>query len=807
MQFNFKNVVPHVVVLLLFVLISVIYFKPVLSGKVIYQSDIAQYTGMAKERNDYKEQTGEESYWTDSAFGGMPTYQLGANYPYNFVKKLDKVLRFLPRPADYLFLYFVGFYLLMLVLKVDYKLAFLGALGFGFSTYLIIILGVGHNAKAHAIAYFPLVLAGFLLVFRQKYLWGTVVSALAMALEINANHFQMTYYLGFLLLAAGIAYAFEAVMNKNIPSFLKSTGVFIVAIVLGFVMNAVNLMATQEYTKWSTRGVGELSFNPDGSEKEKDVALDKDYITYYSYGVVESLNLFVPRMFGGSNAEDLGEKSKTYEYLTANGVPRSQALGFSQSLPSYWGPQPGTAAPAYVGAVMLFFFVLGLLLVKKKIKWWLLAGVLVSLFLSWGKNFMWLTALMIDYFPLYDKFRAVSSIQVVLEFCVPILGVLGLVKLLDHEVDLKERTKALFTAAGVLICLGILLFVFKSSFNFAGETDITLRQYYGADIVSMIQEDRKSMYTSDLLRSLGLVLLAAILALAYLKDMLKKQWVIAGLALLVAVDLIGVAARYVNADDFVSKSKMNTPFQLTAADQKILEDKGHFRVYNQSEGLNGANTSYFHNSIGGYHGAKPRAMQELFEYQIAKNNVGILNMLNVKYIITQNEKGQVYPAVNPYTNGNAWFVTNIKEVNTSDDEMRSLDSLNTKIEAVFNTDKFSNLKLKTAYTVDSTATITLDAYTPNKLTYTSKNKNEGVAVFSEMYYPKGWHATIDGKSATIFEVNYALRALQVPAGTHKITFEFDPQVVKTGSTLMLAGNIIFLLLFAGGVWFSFKKQA
>ena len=435
MKSNLRVFLIHFFAVSLFVIVALAFFTPVLQGKVIFQSDIAQYTGMAKEQIDFKKRTGEEPYWTNSAFGGMPTYQLGAHYPHNYVKQLDLALRFLPRPADYLFLYLLGFYILLSCLKIDFRLAVIGALAFGFSTYLIIILGVGHNAKAHAIAYLPMLLGGILLVFRKKYIWGFVLTALAMALEINANHYQMTYYFMLLVLILGVVYLVDGIRKKQLKHFFTSVGLLLVAVVLGIATNATSLMATKEYADWSTRGKSELTITPDGNQKENSGGLSKEYITQYSYGITESLNLFVPRLFGGSNYEDLGEGSKTYNFLIEKGLSPTKALEFSKGLPLYWGDQPGTSAPAYVGAVLFFLFILGLILVKKKAKWWLLGGVLMSLVLSWGKNFSALTDFMIDYFPLYDKFRAVSSIQVILELCVPILAILALAELFNTTVE------------------------------------------------------------------------------------------------------------------------------------------------------------------------------------------------------------------------------------------------------------------------------------------------------------------------------------------------------------------------------------
>src|SRR5690606_16675759 len=419
MTASVKKFLPHVLVIIGFVAISLAYFSPVLSGKQIFQSDIMQYIGMSKQQNDFREATGKETYWTNSAFGGMPTYQLGAKYPHNYIKELDLTLRFLPRPADYLFLYLAGFYVLLLVLKVDYKLAILGALAFGFSTYLIIILGVGHNSKAHAIAYMPLVLSGIILTFQKKYIFGFLLTTIAMGLEIVANHFQMTYYLMFLILILGIAYLVDAYKKNLLPHYFKSVGILLTAVILAVALNATNILATQEYAKESTRGKSELTTNPDGSPKEVTSGLDKDYITQYSYGILETFNLFIPRFMGGGSIEHLGKNSETYK------------LTNSEDSLTYWGDQPGVEGPAYLGAVIVFLFVFALFLVKGRLKWWLVGGSVWSLLLSYGNNFGLLTDFFIDYVPLYSKFRAVTSIQVILELCIPILAIFGLVKLLN----------------------------------------------------------------------------------------------------------------------------------------------------------------------------------------------------------------------------------------------------------------------------------------------------------------------------------------------------------------------------------------
>lgn len=805
MKTNVKALFVHFFVFVFFVVVALAYFHPVLQGKVISQSDIRQYTGMAKEQNDFRKQKSEEPYWTNSAFGGMPTYQLGANYPHNYIKKLDRIIRFLPRPADYLFLYFIGFYILLCCLKIDYKLAILGALAFGFSTYMIIILGVGHNAKAHALGYLPMVLGGIVLVFRKKYLWGFVLTAVAMALEVGANHYQMTYYFMLLVLILGLAYLVDAIQKKKLKHFFGSVGLLILAVVLGISANTTALMATKEYADWSTRGKTELTIEPDGSPKDNTKGLDKEYITAYSYGITESLNLFVPRLFGGSNGEDLGKDSKTYDYLTEQGLSRAKALEFTASLPLYWGNQPGVSGPAYIGAIIFFLFVLGLFLVKGKLKWWLLGGTIMSLLLSWGKNFDLLTDFMIDYFPLYDKFRAVSSIQVILELCAPVLAILALKELFKSSGEAKKKINALKISFFIVAGLGVALLLLKGTFDFMGQSDETFRQYFGDEVVTMMQLDREAVYVNDTIRSLIYVVLSALALWLYIKGRIKENMAIIVLGLLMVLDLVGVDQRYVNKGDFVRQRQMEEPFQETAMDKQIQADTTLFRVYDPSEGLNGARTSYFHQSIGGYHAAKPKGLQELFDFHVYKNNIRVLHMLNVKYVVQQDEEGKNYPAINPNANGNAWFVEKLTEVKSANEEIKALDSLDIKNEAVVNTTSFSNIN-KFNFQKDSTASVALVDYKPNHLTYGSTNANAGVAVFSEMYYPNGWNAYIDGELKSHFKVNYVLRALKVPAGEHRIEFKFEPEIIETGSKITLASSMLLGLLVLSGIGFSIWRS-
>jgi hypothetical protein len=793
---------PHALVILGFILVSLIYFYPVLQGKQIYQSDIAQYTGMAKEQNDFRAKEHSEPYWTNSGFGGMPTYQMGANYPNDFVGHLDDILRFLPRPADYLFLYFLGFYGLLLVLKTDPLKAFIGAIAFGFSTYLIIILGVGHNAKAHAIAYMPLVIAGFILVFQKKYIWGGLLTMFAVALEINANHFQMTYYLLIFLLILSGYYAFNFIKDKEFKPLLIAIGTLAVAGIFAIGSNAGNLMATSEYAKYSIRDKSELTYNPDGSKNTTTAAMTTDYITEYSYGIAESLNLIAPRIFGGSSHENVGTDSRMYSFMLEQGVPASQAEDFVSGMPTYWGDQPIVSAPAYIGVVVFFLAVLALFIDDRKIKYVFLAGALFTLMLSWGKNFSTLTDFFIEYVPMYDKFRAVSSIQVILELCFPVLAVMGLQSFFKAKEEPKLQQKALVqTGAFGLGVLLILVFA-KGMFHFTGSSDSYFLQSYGPAFVDALKEDRMSLYSADLLRSGFFIIITFGILWLFIKNKLAQNTTLIIVGLLMIFDLFFVDKRYVSAKDFISPVEIAAPFQETPIDAKILEDKSIYRVFDVQGQLQGR-SSYFHKTIGGYSAVRPRRMQQLFDYQISKNNIEVLNMLNVKYLIQVDKEGKQFPVANPDANGNAWFVSTVKLVNKPDDVMKALDHLDTKKVAVFNVHehegKFKDARLKKQF--DTTGTIKVLEYKPNYIKYESNNGKDGLAVFSEMYYKDGWNAYVDGKLTDHFPVDYVLRAMEVPGGKHTIEFKFEPQVIKTGGTITLISFIGMLLLLFGGIYF------
>lgn len=821
---------PHFLAIIGFILIALIYFYPVLQGKKIYQHDIVNFTGMAKEQNDFRAEYHTEPYWTNSSFGGMPTYQSGAKYPHDYIGKFDELLRFLPRPADYLFLYFLGFYGLLLVLRIDPLKAFFGALAFGFSTYLIVILGVGHNAKAHAIAYMPLVIAGFILVFRKRFLHGGILTMLAVSLEITANHFQMTYYLLLLLIVMSFYFLYKLYQEKDLKAIPKIIGTFSIALVFAIGANATSLLATKEYADFSTRGKSELTINPDGSKKESNITMDRDYITEYSYGVAESLNLFVPRLFGGGNNQKLTDDSHVYNFMLNYGASPEEAKEFTDNYAiTYWGNQPQVAAPAYIGAVILFLFVLALYHDKRKIKYAFLAGAIFSLLLSWGKNFSLLTDFFIDYVPVYDKFRAVSSIQVLLELCVPVLAIMGLQSFFS---DKEKQWSSLWKTATTTLGIIIILFVGKSMFNFVGEIDgqllSMLKQQpdksFGPSFLDALKEDRRDLYNADLLRSGFLIVVTFGALYLYTKNKLAQNTAIIIIGLFMVGDLFFIDKNYVSNDgqQFRSAHEVDVPFEPTPADSLILADNTNFRVYELDGGLSNSRSSYFHKSIGGYSAVKPRRFQEVYDHLIEKSmdtlgsmvdtktlslnkSIPIINTFNIKYLIVGTEKGDI-PIVNPFHNGNAWFVKELKIVKNADEEINALGKVDTKNVAIANRDPdehISKLMLKDEnFVTDSLATIKLDVYKPNHLIYTSNNANNGFAVFSEIYYKNGWKVVIDGTpQGKIEKVDYTLRGMHIPKGKHTIEFKFEPQVVKTGSTIALFSSIGMLLVIIGGIYF------
>ena len=791
----------HAGVIFCFGIFSILFYYPILSGKALVQSDIRQYTGMSRQIQEHRKNQKEEIYWIDNAFGGMPTYQLGARYPADFLTPIHKIFQNIPQPAEILFLYLLTAYLFLLIIRMPWHIAVFGALAYGLSTYLLIILQVGHNTKAQALAYMPLVLGGVYMIFNDKKFWGFLLTVLALAMQIRANHYQITYYMLLLLLLFVMVYFFKSIKEKSLKPFAVKTGVLFFSGLLALGLNATSLLATAEYSKFSTRGKSELTQNPDNSLKEVTSGLDTAYITQFSYGIFESLNLFIPRIQGGGSREDLGQDSELYKFLIQQGVPRNQAGQFVQNVPTYWGDQPILEAPAYVGVTIVFLAIISLFLIKGALRNWLFVGIIMSLLLSWGKNLPWLTQFFIDYFPLYNKFRAVSSIQVILEFCFPVLACLGL-HLIFEQRALNPKKSILKTATFFLSFL-LLLLLSKSIFDFSGGIDGYLSEAYGPMIMDQIIETRRSIFSYDIIRAILYTLAITAILYLFIQGKLSKKVSILALFALLASDLLGISNRYIDRDLFVLPRQKSQPFLIQASDRAILKDSTRYRVFEPNLQLSGARTAYFHNAIGGYHGAKPRRFEELYEYFSANQIEGVLDMLNVKYILFEKEKEQKF-IQNPNAMGNAWFVDSLFVAVDADEVLNKMKSLNFENGAiVLASEAPENIKL--TFSADSLSRIDLTKAHPNRLEYKFSSSEEQMVVFSEMYYPHGWKSFIDGVEVEHFPVNYVLRGLNVPKGNHDIVFSFEPSVIKTGTSIRLLALFLFFGVILGALFKKYKR--
>ena len=794
---NYKSLGVHLGILLGFVLLSLSVFYPILQGKELLQSDIQQYRGMSRQLQESRETANEELYWIDNAFGGMPTYQLGAKYPNDLLTPIHQLVRTIPAPAFSLFLYFLGAYLFLLSFGFSKPYAVLGAVAYGLSTYLLIIIQVGHNTKAQALGYLPFVFAAVHFLFKHKSLWGIVFAALAMGLQIRANHFQMTYYMLLLLLVYGGIQAWSHFKDKKLKQFFNKGIRLGLAGLLAIILNATSLLATSEYTTFSTRGKSELTLDASGAPLEVRSGLSYDYITQFSYGIFESLNLLIPRIQGGASGENLGTNSDLYKSLLQRGASRQQAGQFVQNVPTYWGDQPILEAPAYVGAVIVFLALMSLFFPLSPNKRWLIIGIVMSLLLSWGKNLDFLTQFFVAYFPLYSKFRAVSSIQVILEFCLPVLAMFGLKEFfMASSKSSKAAKNALKKSAYIYLGGLFVLYVLAGTLSFSGVNDAYYTSVFGADLMQQIVKARKAIYAEDLLRTFVFVAITILFLTAFIFNKLKKTYAFAGIALLVFIDLVQVSNRYLDRDLFVKPNRLRSAFVSSPADKAIRQDKGHYRVYEPALGLQGGRTAYFHNAIGGYHGAKPRRFEELIDLFQQKQYEPILNILNVKYILYTDEEGKMQPIQNPDNLGSAWFVEELVPNATADDVYQNMTAVAFEKKALVET---KALDIPLNYTKDSLAMVVLTENAPMAKTYTISSSEDSFVVFSEMYYAKGWSASIDNVPTTIYPVNYVLRGLRIPIGEHEVTFRFTPSVIQQGSSVQLFGIILLGLLLILGV--------
>lgn len=820
---------PVVGCLLFFVILSFMYFSPLLSGKYISQPDIIHYKGGAHELEEYRSIHGEDTYWSNSMFGGMPTYQMGANYPSDIIKSIDRLLRTFPTPASYLFLLLSGFYLLGMVWLKNWKYALLGSIMFSFSTYFFIIIGAGHNAKIHTIAYFAPFIAGVYLLYQKKYVTGFILTTLFLSLQIAANHPQMTYYLFLALGIFGLIELIHSFKTKTLKTFGISSGFFLLAILLALGMNSTRLLSTYEYSKETTRGNSELTISKNNVSPNQ--GLDTDYITHWSYGILETANLFVPNFMGGGNNEKGFKTSNLESSLQENIRSQEEYTQFQRAFNgSYWGEQPGTVGPAYQGSVVIFLAFLALFYYKGRYKWWLVAATVLSFFLAWGKNFGIFTDFMIQYFPLYNKFRAVSSALVIAEFTIPLLALLGTYSyFMDESLTQVYKTKILYISSGFILVILLLLYVLGLQI-FSFHTSLE-GNAIKSEILEAIRKDRFALFQSDILRTFFFVLVCSVLLWAAQIKSFKSSYAVLAIAALSLVDLWGVDKRYLNDDNFVDKQFYKNPFptQVTESQLEKAEtdptlarivnaapinhaldiikqnDHAHYRVFNLLlSPFNETNTSYFHQSIGGYHGAKLRRYQDLIDFYLSDSlNLPILDMLNTKYIITADSI--IRPIPNPNNNGNAWFVSEIVFANNADEELLALGKIDNKRKAVINSKYKKDLTIQSSS--DSLSSIELKEYLPNNLTYVSNSKEEKLGVFSEIYYPHGWKASIDGKEVPIYRADYTLRALKIPAGKHTINFSFNPPVIQKGKYITLGTCLLFVIISSILLIYDYKKRS
>ena len=828
-----KKCLPDILAIVLFVLISVAYFfVPMTRGEVLGSGDNSAGKGLGRDVQEYYQKTGETSRWTNSVFSGMPTYQIAPSYKSTTaLGKVESLYHlWLPQYVWYLFAYLLGFYILLRAFDFRQSLAALGAVIWAFSSYFLIIIAAGHIWKVMALAYLPPMIAGIVLTYRGKYLWGLVVTAIFAAFEVNANHAQMTYYYLFIVFFMVIAFLVKAIREKKMPQFVKASIVCIIAALIGVAINASSLYHTWQYQKESMRGKSELISKTD-PKNQTNSGLDRDYITQWSYGIGETWTLLIPNAKGGAS-----EPMINNSIVQEKGDPQYEQV--YQSLGQYWGEQPGTSGPVYVGAFVLFLFILGLFIVKGPMKWALLAATMLSVLLSWGKNFMGLTDIFIDYMPMYAKFRTVASILVIAEFTIPLLAMMALKKIVDEPDYITKHMKYLWISLGCTAGIALLFWIMPGVFfDFISTAENQALSQIPADQLSPLKSNlislREAIFRADCMRSIIVILIGVVMLLLFKARKLQAKYFVGGVIALCLIDMWAVDKRYLNDGMFQPKYDVDQPIAKTQADEQILKDKGlDYRVLNMTTNtFNENNTSYYHKSIGGYHAAKLRRYNELIEHYIAPemqnmnkvlapenisqgpdnmlqvtdkgNLMPALNMLNAKYFIVGPQGQQPIAVKNNSAMGNAWFVNKVDYVDNANEEIERIGKMDIHHEAVADK-KFEQALGKSAQN-DSTAKATLTAYEPNHLTYDVNSKNGGVVVFSEVYYPE-WTATIDGKPANVGRVNYVLRAVNVEPGSHKVVLDFHPKSVTITETISYIASTILLLAIIGIVVFEWRKK-
>lgn len=821
--FSWPRIWPHALVVLGFVLLSLAYASPVLNGNRLQQYDDVQAKSAAREVQDYHEKTGEWSSWTNSMFSGMPAYLIVGDYPTSLSTKLGQLVnQLLPAPANYFLLTMVSAYILFLVLGANLWLAAFGAIAYAFGSYLVTSLEAGHVSKILALGYAPGVIAGVILAFRKNWLAGAALMGLFLALELYGNHIQITYYLGVGLAVLVVLESVAFVRAGRGRELALILGGLSIATLLAVGTHSTRLWNAYDFTKETIRGKSELS--PLASEpiaNGNQDGLDKEYAFQYSYGIGETLTLLIPNLYGGPSQGALDTKSETYQTLTSRGVDAVNAQSFIQALPLYWGTQYSTGGPAYASAIIFFLFILGLFLVKGPIKWWVAGVTVLYIVWAWGKNFAGINYLFFDYFPMFNKFRAVTMVLSLAQLLIVLLAVVTLRDLSQRKWTFAQISRPFLISLGLTAGLCLILAMVPTLFlNFRGPNDpqfveslaqSSQNPAFAQDIMAAIVKDRTGMLRGDALRSAFLILLAAGLIWLWMKDKIKAAVVYPALILLIIGDMFGVSKRYLNNEDFVSKQAMATKQSPSPADQQIMQDADpDYRVLDVMRNtFNNSEASYFHKSIGGYHAAKLRRYQELIERQIAKQNPnpGILNMLNTKYILSSDPTGNPAVQQNPDALGHAWFVDSYRIVPNADAEMAALDSLQPRRAAVLDqrfADKLQGLTIRP----DSANSIRLTSYKPNELTYESNAQSDQLAVFSEIYYNvrDEWQVTIDGQAAPMLRADYVLRALRIPAGKHSIVFKFDPISVRTGKIIDLISSILLVALIVGAIVVSAKRK-
>ena len=822
-----KKWLPDVLAVLLFAVLAFAYFFPAdIEGRILYRHDASAGRGAGQEGIEYLQKTGERSRWTNALFGGMPTYQMAPSY--KSTDKLGQAINayhlWLPENVWYVFAYLLGFYILLRAFDFRQHLAALGSIIWAFSTYFLIIIAAGHIWKVWALAYLPPMIAGIVLAYRGKYLWGFLVTAIFTAFEINANHVQMTYYYLFIILFLVIAWFVEALQKKELARFVKATGACLAAAAIGLCLNLSNIYHTWQYSQESMRGKSELVKK--NSANQTSSGLERDYITQWSYGIGETWTLMIPNTKGGASVPlSMNE--------TAMAKANNDYIAIYQQIGQYWGEQPGTSGPVYVGAFVMMLFILGLFIVKGPVKWALLAATILSILLSWGKNFMGFTDFFLDYVPMYAKFRTVASILVIAEFTIPLLAMLALKKIFDEPELLKSKAKYLYVSLGLTagFCLIFALMPSLCFDSFISSSEIQAFQGLPAEhqrpLMDNLTEMRMAMFTSDCWRSFWIIILGTAFLLLFKYGKLKKEYTIAAILVLCLIDLWQINKRYLNDEMFVPKSEREAPQQMTQADEQILHDKSlDYRVLNlASNTFNENETSYYHKSIGGYHAAKLRRYQEMIEQYISSEmqqtmqavaEAGgdmtqvkgdsifpVLNMLNTKYFIFPLQGGQTVPLQNPYTYGNAWFVDKLQYAKNANEELMSVGRIDLRHEAVAD-EKFKT-QLGEAVVQDTASIVTITAYEPNQLKYDVNSGKGGVIVFSEIYYP-GWTATVDGEPAELGRVNYILRALNVKPGKHEVVLSFFPKSVDTTETIAYTAYGILILVILGALFMEYRRR-